>query len=106
MTMPIGGNVLTRNEYLNLINNRPPKARPEEVDYRKGQGDEVCSGCVHFYVRQVDHFATCELIRDLQIDRVGIQPQFTCDWMSPDGESFPFQPMDSDERGDEDETPS
>lgn len=81
----------SKEQYLKLMEDRPEKWAPEDVDYRRaGKEEPHCSKCIHMYKRVTDGFAVCELIRDDEIDRNGIDPVWTCDFYSPDGEEFPL----------------
>jgi hypothetical protein len=53
----------TLSDYKAIIEDRPKKLDASDVDYREGEGDEICGNCIHFYRRVVDEYGVCELLR-------------------------------------------
>lgn len=77
-------------DYERLIGDRPEKFDAQEVNYRENEGKEHCSRCIHFYVRKLDRHAVCEIFRNDEVDKNGIDPYYVCDFFTPDGEKFPL----------------
>ena len=75
--------------YKRLLENRPFKFAPEDVNYRNAEGKEHCGDCVHFYTRNVDGFHTCEIMRTDGDD--SIIENYRCDFWTDDGEEYPYQ---------------
>lgn len=82
----------TKEQYLRLMEDRPKKFDANQVGYRRAEltEDTECQHCIHFYRRQVDKFSVCEIFRDEDTDRHGIDPRWVCDFFTPDGEEFPL----------------
>ena len=97
--------MVTLEQYHEILEDRPRKFSAEEVNYSKAKSDLInCSHCIHFYIRFVDGpFATCEIFRSAQTDKVGVFPHYKCIFQTPAGQSFPLYPKDShvDESSDE-----
>src|ERR1700684_4200065 len=51
------------SEYTALTRDRPSKFNQEEVNYRKAEGEEICSGCIHFYKGKAAGRNVCEILR-------------------------------------------
>lgn len=83
---------ITKADYDDMMADRPEKFTPEEVGYRKApRGSEYrCENCMHFYMRQVDRFHTCEIFRSPEVDERGVDLKYLCDWWTKDGEDFPL----------------
>lgn len=79
---------VTKNSYLRLMDNRPYKFDQEEVNYRDGEGEEVCGTCVHFFERVIDGFHTCEIFRPS--DDSAVNPKYVCDFHTTDNKTFPL----------------
>lgn len=77
--------------YKRLMEDRPLKWDTSDVNYRPSEGKERCSRCLHFYLRNIDHFGVCEIFRSETTDQEGVQPGYTCDFFTRDGERFPLQ---------------
>lgn len=84
------------DDYNKLVENRPYKWSAEDVNYREAEGRHRCARCLHFYERRIDHFGVCELFRSDDTDEEGVQPNFTCDWYTTNGKSFPLQANEED----------
>ena len=83
--------MVTLKEYQDLVADRPAKFTREQVGYRKAEeGEPECEECLHFFERRLDKFAVCEIFRDNEIDRDGINPKWTCTFHTVDGEKFPL----------------
>jgi hypothetical protein len=80
----------TLSDYKAIIEDRPKKLDASDVDYREGEGDEICGNCIHFYRRVVDEYGVCELLR--LADEESIERSYTCDFFSRNGEEFPLYP--------------
>ena len=79
---------VTKDSYLRLIDNKPYKFDEEEVNYRDGEGDDVCRTCVHFFERMIDKFHTCEIFRPR--DEGPVDPDYVCDFHTKDNETYPL----------------
>jgi len=79
---------VTKDAYLRVVENRPFKFSDDEVGYTPGEGDHVCSRCIHFFTRNVDSFHTCEIFRPDDDDAV--LAAYRCDFWTDDGEEFPL----------------
>lgn len=82
---------MTKEDYNNLVSDRPDKATAEEVKYRLAEGKERCYDCLHFFVRRLDKFAVCEIFRSEDTDEDGVNPKYVCDWFTPNGDDFPLR---------------
>lgn len=80
---------VSKESYLRLMENRPYKFDEDEVDYREGEGDELCKTCIHFFTREADEFHTCEIFRPK--DDESVDPEYVCDFWS-DGEEPKSEP--------------
>jgi len=81
----------TREQYEELIQNRPDKFTPEQVDYAPANSNKLrCGRCLHFFTRNRDGFHVCEILRSEQIDADGINPFYDCRFFTEDGEHFPL----------------
>jgi hypothetical protein len=80
------------DEYAELIEERPRKFTPEEVGYVEApEGSAIrCAGCLHYYRRAIDGFATCEIMRSDETDRSGVEPDYRCQFQTVDGVVFPL----------------
>ena len=78
--------------YENLMQSRPYKFLPDEVNYRDAETDVKCSTCLHYYTREIDGYAVCEIMRDVKSDEEEnpIKPDYVCDFHTIDGDSFPL----------------
>ncbi len=74
--------------YQRILESRPLKLSAEEVDYRPGDKEHACSGCVHLFTRQVDSFHTCEIFRPEDDDTV--IANYVCSFWSDDNENHPL----------------
>lgn len=83
--------IVTKQQYDDLLKDRPVKFTPEEVGYTDA-GDSAmrCSTCRHYYLRQIDQFAVCEILRSDEIDDEGINPGWRCRFWTIDGERLPL----------------
>lgn len=83
---------VTREDYEQLIADRPEKFTADEVNYREApEGSSIaCHACVHFYRRAVDGLSVCEIFRDEETDKAGVQPNYRCDFQTADGDVFPL----------------
>lgn len=83
---------VTREEVNALMDDRPEKFSPEEVNYQEApQGSAMrCAACFHMYRRATDNHTVCELIRSEEIDEEGINPAWRCTWFSADGDVAPL----------------
>jgi hypothetical protein len=80
----------TLSDYKAIIEDRPKKLDASDVDYREGEGDEICGHCIHFYRRVVDEYGVCELMRP--DGEKSVERDYTCDFFSETGEKFPLYP--------------
>ena len=80
----------TLNDYRDLVSDRPEKFSAEEVQYRRAEGKERCSRCIHFYERRLDTLGVCEIMRSEETDEKGVLPNWVCDFTTQDGETFPL----------------
>ena len=78
----------SRKPYEEMMADRPEKFSPEDVDYRKGTGGEICGRCLHFYERKIDRYGVCEILR-LE-DDAPIEETKVCDYYTHDGKNFPL----------------
>lgn len=76
--------------YKRILENRPLKLTPEEAEYGPGEGQEVCKNCMHFFIRKVDGFTVCEVVRPEDEETEAIQPNYKCRFMTDDGENYPL----------------
>lgn len=82
--------MVSLKEYKKLIEERPRKFSAEEVDYRDSEDMRRCGRCLHYYERLRDGFGVCEIFRPA--DDSAVDPEYTCDLMTVDGEKFPLYP--------------
>lgn len=81
---------LTQAQYDEMIDDRPYKIlEASRVGYRKGEGEERCENCFHFFVGKVAGRNVCEIFRPKNED---VNPDFVCDWWTEDGHRFPLRP--------------
>jgi hypothetical protein len=83
---------VSKDMYLRVIRNRPFKFSGEEVNYRDSEyEDECCGECFHFYTRNKDGYAVCEIFRDVsKKDEQPVKDQYVCDFFTEEGEEFPL----------------
>jgi hypothetical protein len=83
---------VNREEYEDLVQERPRKFTPEEVGYEEApEGSSIrCAGCFHYYRRAVDGLAVCEIMRSDETDTKGVEPEWRCRFQTVDGDSFPL----------------
>jgi len=74
--------------YQRILESRPLKLSAEEVDYRPGDKEHQCAGCVHFFTRKVDGYAVCELFRP--DDEDAVIPNYVCAFWTDDNEEHPL----------------
>jgi len=79
---------ITKDLYFRIVENRPFKFSAEEVNYRDGEGEEICRTCQHFFERVIDKFHTCEIFRPK--DDASVEAEYVCDFHTVDGEEFPL----------------
>jgi hypothetical protein len=78
-------------EYQSLLEDRPEKFTPEDVEYRDSDlMTQRCVRCVHFFQRSVDQFSTCEIMRPEKDESV--DPDYVCNFFTKNGEQFPLYP--------------
>jgi hypothetical protein len=82
--------VVSLREYREMLDDRPKKLSPEEVNYREAENLRRCGKCLHFFERKIDGYGVCELVR--LKDEEPIEANYTCDLMTVDGEKFPLYP--------------
>lgn len=91
-----GGRVapIDKAEYTKLIKDRPRKFTGEEVGYRKAPrgSEQRCENCLHFYERRLDRFGVCEIFRNAETDRAGVDRKYLCDWWTATGDDHPLAP--------------
>ena len=82
------------SDYLRVMESRPLKFNQEAVNYGPARdGEPTCDGCMHFYTRQLDKWHVCEILRP--IPEVSIEPKWTCDFQTANGEDFPLYREDT-----------
>ena len=74
-------------EYTALTRDHPPKFNEEEVNYREAEGEEKCSGCLHFYTGEVAGRNVCEILRP---EGESIEPDYVCRFTTTDGQTYPL----------------
>jgi len=79
---------LTREQYDQLIADRPPKASPANVNYRRGTGRDLCRECVHFFTSRPQRRSVCQIMRPK--NGASVFGDFTCDFFTRDGKTFPL----------------
>jgi hypothetical protein len=79
-----------RKPYEALMADRPEKFDPEDVNYREADSRQRCWNCLHFYMRRIDEFGVCEIMRPQ--DDGSVEPDYVCDYFTKDGETFPLLP--------------
>lgn len=87
--MPKGA---TLEEMLELYEERPRKLSTEQVGYEAApEGSALrCSACRRFYLRAIDNFGTCEILRSDVTDEEGVRPDFRCRFWTCDGTVYPL----------------
>lgn len=82
--------------YLEVIADRPKKLNAQQVGYERAPNGSAfrCSGCLHYFRRAIDNFAVCEIFRDDETDRNGVQPDWRCRFWTVDLDVYPLQPED------------
>lgn len=81
--------LVTFDEYKDLLEDRPTKFKVEQVEYQKASKDEPhCQDCAHFFVRRIDGFSVCEILRT--DDDRGIFPNYRCRFQTDNGEDYPL----------------
>lgn len=83
--------VVDFDEYESLLDDRPQKFHPFQVDYREAEEVGVqCDRCIHFYQQVAgERRTTCEILR-LDKDE-NIDPEYVCKFQSRDGVTYPYQ---------------
>ena len=82
--------IVSKQLYDLVVESRPFKLGADEVDYREAEGEEQCNNCWHFYERRRDNFGVCEIFRDDETDRKGVNPDYVCSFHTVDGDKFPL----------------
>lgn len=82
----------TREDIDSLLDERPRKLSPEEVDYKAAPEGSVirCASCINLYQRAIDAHRVCQIVRSDEIDKEGIDPSFRCDWWTQDNFVYPL----------------
>lgn len=79
------------SEYKDLLDDRPVKLSPEDVEYREAEElSRRCARCIHFYERKTDVYGVCEIMRP-ESDKA-VDPDYVCQFFTNDGEKFPMYP--------------
>lgn len=84
--------MITFDQLVELMNDRPRKLLPEQVGYGPApEGSAIrCGGCFHMYRRVIDNYGVCELVRPENDEE--IQPHFRCGLFSVEGDVMPLMP--------------
>lgn len=84
--------LVDKGAYEDIINDRPEKFTPEEVGYEAAPlGSAIrCAGCRHYYIRAIDGFSVCEVMRSDLTDIEGVRPDWRCQFQTVDGDVFPL----------------
>ena len=79
-------------DYAILMGMRPKKFTPEQVGYEEADEDSPyrCSSCIHFFRRNYDGLATCEIMRSEETDKDGVRPDYRCRFWTVTGDEFPL----------------
>lgn len=81
----------SKSQYDLLMEIRPYKFTKEQVDYKESEDNDVrCGTCEHMYRRITDSFSVCEIYRDDETDKVGIDPDYVCQFQTADRIHFPL----------------
>ncbi len=85
---------ITKRDYDDLIEDRAEKFTVEQVGYRKAPrgSEQRCENCLHFYKRVIDSHTTCEIFRNEEVDTLGVDPKWICDWWTKNGDAHPLAP--------------
>jgi len=79
-----------KDTYDRMIENRPFKFNSEESEYAPSKGKERCDSCLHYFVRKLDEFVVCEVVRPTEDGEESIIPNYKCKFFTPDGENYPL----------------
>lgn len=82
--------MVSLKEYRELLDDRPKKLDPKDVDYREADDLRRCGNCLHYFYRRIDGYGVCEVMRPK--DEESIDTSKTCDLWTKDGEKFPLYP--------------
>lgn len=82
--------MVSLKEYRELLDDRPEKLDPKDVDYREADDLRRCGKCLHFFERKIDGYGVCEVVR--LANEEPIEEDHVCDLMTRNGEHFPLYP--------------
>jgi hypothetical protein len=83
------GKGATRGDYNALLDDRPRKFGPDEVDYSPQSDDTyVCCSCVHWFINPAQDAKVCEIVR--LPTEADIPAQARCKFWTPDGGWLPL----------------
>ena len=76
----------TLAQYKQLMDDRPIKFKPEDVDFRKDAEGYPCAACVHWFHNPITSSMVCEVMRPE--DEI-VPADWTCVFFTRDYETFP-----------------
>lgn len=80
--------VVSKEEYLELLDDRPFKFTPEQVNFREALDYEPpCCSCVHWHYAPMRNTAVCEVMRPPQEH---VPSHWTCVFHTTDMEHYPL----------------
>lgn len=78
--------MVTKEQYESLLNDRPRKFTPSQVNFHKAAQDEpICIGCIHWYSGMAMGHNVCEIMRPKSEE---VPWDWTCMFNTRDGETF------------------
>ena len=77
----------TLAQYKQLMDDRPVKFKPEDVDFREDNDEGYpCAGCVHWYIGPMAQHQVCEVVRP---PSENVPWNYTCIFWTRDWENHP-----------------
>lgn len=81
--------IVSFSDYQKILDDRPVKFTPEEVNFHKAKLDEEpCASCIHWFHAPIRDTNVCEIMRPADED---VPPNWTCAFHTKDGEHYPYQ---------------
>ena len=77
------------DDYLDLLRDRPVKFTAAEVGFKRGGGEgrERCGNCIHWYASPASPRQVCEIYRP--VDDTSVRARDLCQFFTPDGDRYP-----------------
>lgn len=78
----------TLEQYYTMMDRRPDKFTPEQVQFQKDADGYPCCACVHWFWNPLTGSMVCEVMRPDSEDEI-VPADWTCQFFTRDYETFP-----------------